>query len=96
MLELFGRNDTEVLAEVTNVLTAVGVTVASAVINQQDGEGPVRDVFRVTDCNGNKLTPDQWPVLKQQLLVALAGTVRSTKPSIFGMLAAADQASTLR
>lgn len=56
-MQLFGRNDTEVLAQVTNVLTAVGVSVSSANINTGGGEGPVRDVFRVTDEHGNKVGP---------------------------------------
>lgn len=94
-MQLFGRNDTEVLAQVTNVLTAVGVAVSSANINTGEGEGPVRDIFRVTDGEGKKLAPEAWPALKQQLLAALAGSMRSSKPSIFGMVAEADQTSTL-
>ncbi|EFN55550.1 hypothetical protein CHLNCDRAFT_31136 [Chlorella variabilis] len=95
VMQLFGRNDTEVLAQVTNVLTAVGVAVSSANINTGEGEGPVRDIFRVTDGEGKKLAPEAWPALKQQLLAALAGSMRSSKPSIFGMVAEADQTSTL-
>ncbi|PSC74900.1 glycoside hydrolase [Micractinium conductrix] len=95
VMQLFGRNDTEVLAQVTNVLTAVGVSVSSANINTGEGEGPVRDVFRVTDGEGKKLAPDTWPLLKQQLLSALGTSTRSSKPSIFGMAAEKDTSSTL-
>ncbi len=37
-----------------------------------------------------QLAPEAWPGLKQQLLVALGGSTRSSKPSIFGMAAEAD------
>lgn len=90
VMKLFGRNGTEVLAQVTNVLTAAGVTVSSANINTGTGDGPVTDVFRVTNSEGEKLDPGSWPALKQQLLIALGSSTRSSKPSIFGAAAAAD------
>lgn len=90
VMQLFGRNDTEVLAQITNVMMAMGISVSSANINTGSGEGPVRDVFRITDGKGKKLAPEAWPRLKQQLLVALGSSTRSSKPSIFGMAAEAD------
>lgn len=41
--------------QVTNVLMAAGISVSSANINTGSGEGPVRDVFRVTDGEGKKV-----------------------------------------
>lgn len=40
--------------QVTTVLTALDVSVSSANINTGSGDGPVRDVFRITDASGGK------------------------------------------
>jgi hypothetical protein len=83
-MQLFGRNDTEVLAQVTNVLTAVGVSVSSANINTGGGEGPVRDVFRVTDDQGNKVGVEwYWPGR------ATCGRLRGTSTNVCRAPAAA-------
>ncbi|KAI7837097.1 hypothetical protein COHA_009095 [Chlorella ohadii] len=90
VMQLFGRNDTEVLAQVTNMLTALDIAVSSANINTGSGEGPVRDIFRITGPKGGKIPPEEWPTLREQLLTALLGSTRSSKPSIFGAVAEAD------
>ncbi|PRW34079.1 glycoside hydrolase isoform A [Chlorella sorokiniana] len=108
VMQLFGRNDTEVLAQVTNMLTALDIAVSSpltlvtnmltaldiavssANINTGSGEGPVRDIFRITGPKGGKIPPEEWGTLREQLLTALLGSTRSSKPSIFGAVAEAD------
>ena len=39
----------------TSVLTLMGVVVTSANINTGPGQGPVCDIFRVTDSDGGKV-----------------------------------------
>ena len=53
-MQMCGRNGTEVLARITNVLTGAGLSVSSANINT-GAEGPVCDIFRITNSEGKQV-----------------------------------------
>jgi hypothetical protein len=89
VITICGRNDTALLMQVTAVLTRTELAVGSANINS-DTDGQVCDIFRVTDAAGKKLPEEDWPAIRQQLMAVLAGSSRSSKPTIFGRAAVAD------
>lgn len=84
VIKLRGRTDTALLMQITAVFTAADVAVSSASINS-GSEGTVLDEFRVTDAKGDKLPEEHWGLLRDQLLSVLGGSLRSSKPMIFGI-----------
>ncbi|GAB4823092.1 hypothetical protein N2152v2_010138 [Parachlorella kessleri] len=84
VITLNGRNETALLTQVTSVLSACSLSVASAMINSSV-DGCICDVFRVTSPDGNQIPESDWEPIKQQLLAVLSSSSRSSKPAIFGI-----------
>ena len=61
-MQMCGRNGTEVLAQITNILTGAGLAVSSANINT-GAEGPVCDIFRITNAEGKQVRMAGWVAL---------------------------------
>eukprot|EP00887_Chlorella_sp_A99_P008140 scaffold12.g8140.t1 len=80
VITLSGRTDTALLMQVTGVFTANDVAVSSASINS-GSEGA--------------LAEGRWGPIREQLLAVLNGSLRSSKPMIFGIPESGADASAL-
>lgn len=83
-----GKDQSDLLMSLTGAFNSTGIAVVTASIKTDDGK--VFDIFRVTTAEGDKLPKERWEEIKQQILGITSTSSRSTKPAIYGIVAAAE------
>lgn len=88
VIRIEGKDRTDLLMSLTGAFTTAGVAVLSASILTEDGV--VTDVFRVQGMEGGKVPESNWDNVRQVILDTTSSSNRSSKPAIYGMVAAAE------
>jgi len=83
-----GKDHANLLMTLTGAFTTAGLNVVSASITSDDGR--VLDVFRVQTTDGKKLPEANFDALRQQIIGLAMTSSRSSKPAIYGIVAAAE------
>jgi alpha-amylase len=84
-----GRDQGDLLMTMSGAFASSGINVVSATISTEDN-GNVVDVFRVSEPGGTKLNDERFGDLRAQILELCSNTYRSSKPAIYGIVAAAE------
>jgi len=82
-----GTDQTNLLITLTGAFASAGLTVASANILSEDGR--VCDVFKVLK-DGKKVSEEMFGEAMLHIQEATAGSSRSSRPAIYGIVAAAE------
>ncbi|KAK9829872.1 hypothetical protein WJX72_008358 [[Myrmecia] bisecta] len=89
VITIQGQDQSDLLMTLTGAFNSLDLAVISATIRTTD-EGQVLDVFKVVDANDQKIAPDQFDIIRAQVLALCATSSRSSKPAIYGVAAAAE------
>jgi alpha-amylase len=88
VIRVEGKDQSDLLMSLTGAFVASGIVVVSASIDSENGR--IEDVFRVTTMDGAKLTEDLFEAVRKQILLTTSSSQRSSKPAIYGIVAAAE------
>lgn len=83
-----GKDQSHLLMSLTGAFTTTGVVIVSASIQSDDGR--VLDVFRATTADGKKIPESKFDEVRQQIVDLTSSSSRSSKPAIYGIVAAAE------
>lgn len=83
-----GKDQGQLLMSLTGAFSSAGVLVVSASIQSDDGR--ILDVFRVQTTDGKKLEETRFDDVRQRIIDLAASSSRSSKPAIYGIVAAAE------
>ncbi|MEW5305901.1 MAG: hypothetical protein WDW36_008413 [Sanguina aurantia] len=82
------RTPPPLLVSLTSVFTTSGLKVMTASISRE--EGLIHDVFRLQTLDGDKVPEQLLPEIESKIVALTSITSRSTKPAIYGIVAAAE------
>ncbi|KAL3150549.1 Alpha-amylase [Trebouxia sp. C0010 RCD-2024] len=88
LVSVSGPDQRDLLMQLTGAFNSMQlVVVAASIVTTEDGR--VRDVFKVTDQQQQKIPEKHWEAVKTQLLTLISKSSRSSQPQIFGAAPAA-------
>lgn len=91
LIKVEGRGQGDpLLAALGSSLVQFGINVNSAA--QENDDGQVFSVFKVTTKDGKQVPKDQWETVKRQVQELTASSQYSNQPAIYGMVAGAEAA----
>lgn len=91
LIKVEGRGQGDpLLAALGSSLVQFGINVNSAA--QENDDGQVFSVFKVTTKDGKQVPKDQWDTVKRQVQELTASSQYSNQPAIYGMVAGAEAA----
>ncbi|MEW5319272.1 MAG: hypothetical protein WDW38_010435 [Sanguina aurantia] len=82
------QDSSPLLVSLTAVFTTSGLKVMTASISRE--EGLIHDVFRLQTLDGDKVPENLFPEIESKIFALTSITSRSTKPAIYGIVAAAE------
>ncbi|DBA79186.1 hypothetical protein WJX77_000073 [Trebouxia sp. C0004] len=89
LVTISGPDQADLLMQLTGAFNSLQLIVVAAEIITTP-EGGVKDLFKVTDQQHQKIPEDDWASLSKQLLTLISATSRSSKPQIFGAAPAVE------
>lgn len=88
VIYISGPDSRDLLMQLTGAFNTLHLLVAGAEVVTDDGQ--IRDKFKVTDQQHQKIPEDAWDNLRRKLLSLVSGTSRSSQPQIFGATPTVD------